>query len=175
MSNQSRDIKKSNFIAQDTVADGDTFDFVTTGGVNRKITKEDLVTLFGLIGSIVQEGDVAGTPVLNKSGTVNNIRNIEDGPGVKASVSAQGGVKVEHDFVNDGVGAAIMKNPTDQTITMRSIVAGSGMAVSEQNGTIEVAVSAVPVTTKTVVVNELGDFPTAVGGVITLEDEIRYL
>lgn len=175
MSNQSRDIKKSNFIAQDTVADGATFDFVTPDGVNRKITFANLAALLGVTGSLQQEGEAAGTPVLNKSGTVNNIRNIVDGPGVKASVSPQGGVKVEHDFLNDSVGAAIMRNPTDQTITLRSIVAGSGMAVSEQNGTIEVAVSAVPVTTKTVVVNELSDFPVAVGGVITLGSDLRYL
>lgn len=173
MSNTSRDIKKSNFTQQTTIPSGATFDFVYNGA-NYKISYADMVASFGTVGTISQLGLSTATPILNIDGTDNQIRNIEDGPGVKASVSSHGGVKVEHNFTQGTTGAQILKNSTETQPIFRTILQGSGISVAEQNGYIQIALSATPVTTKTIIVNEEADFPAAVSGVITLEANTEY-
>ena len=103
MSNQSRGRKKSQFVSQSTVLDTDTLDFVT-GSTNRKIAFSDFKAQLGVTGTIQQEGDPLGTPILNQSGDVNNIRNLENGSGIITSVSPQGGAKVSHNFQQDTTG-----------------------------------------------------------------------
>lgn len=169
-----KDIKKSRFPAVTSLADTAYVDAVLNGQ-NVKILLSDFIALFGTTGSIEQLGEVTGTPVLNISGTINQIRNIVNGPGVSASLSPQSGVQLGHNFTVDKTGAPIMKNETALSPTLRSLVAGSGISVALQNGFIQIALSGTPVTTKTVIVNEESDFPTAVAGVITLEAETQYL
>ncbi len=165
--------KKSDFTAKTTANDTDTFDFVQNGQ-NFKIAKSDLVTLFGTTGSLEQLGEVTGVPVLSKSGTVNRVRNLINGSGVSVTLSPLSGAKISHNFDVDKTGVAIMKNDTDLIPTLRSIIAGPGISVAAQNGFIQIAASATPTSTKTVIVNEISDFPTAVLGVITLEDDTQY-
>jgi len=174
MTDQSRDIKKSKFTGQSTVEDSATFDFVIND-TNRKITKEDLVAEFGTTGTLQQEGDVGGTPILNKSGSINNIRNLEDGPGVKASVSPQGGATIESSFIQDTDGEPILINPTNITPTIASILQGSGISISKVGTAIQISTTDIPIGIKTVIVNALSDLPAAVGGVITLADNTDYL
>lgn len=173
MSNVPRDIKKSQFIQESTIPAGATFDFVYNG-TNYKIPIEDMVTAFGTTGTLSQLGDPAQTPILNVNGTDNEIRNLEDGSGVKASISPLGGAQLDHNFQQDATGAEIVKNITSASPIFRSLVAGSGISVGVQNGYIQIALSATPAATKTVIVNELADFPTAVAGVITLEADTMY-
>lgn len=167
------DIKKSEFIEVSTVNDDATFDFVYNG-TNQKIKKSDLVALFGVLGTLVQKGPITGTPVLQQVGTENQIRNIVDGPGVKASVGPSDGCKIEHDFLQDTSGVALLTYLTSQQPIFRSIIAGTGINVSATNGAIQIALSATPTSNKTVIVNSIADFPTAVGGVITLDPDTQY-
>jgi hypothetical protein len=118
---------------------------------------------------------VLGTPVLNKSGAVNNIRNLEDGPGITASVSAENGITLEHNFLQDTVGSPVLVNPTALQPAIASIEAGDGINVVSIGNHIEISTSAVAASTKTIVVNELSDFPAPVSGVITLLDDREYL
>lgn len=173
MSNVAKDKKKSDFTAQTVVPSGTYFDFVLNGQ-NYKISASDMIAAFGTTGTISQKGDPTQTPILNIDGTDNQIRNLEDGSGVKASISPNGGALLDHNFQQDSTGAQILKNITAASPEFRSIVAGSGISVAEQNGFIQIAVSGTPVTTKTVIVNEEADFPTPVLGVITLEDDKSY-
>lgn len=173
MSNVAKDKKKSNFTAQTTIPSGATFDFVSNNQ-NYKITKENMVSEFGTTGTISQKGDPTQTPILNINGADNQIRNLEDGPGVKASISSLGGAKIEHNFQQDSVGAQILKNITSDSPIFRSLVAGAGISIAEQNGFIQIAQSATPTSTKTIVVDELSDLPSPVGGVITLQATTEY-
>jgi len=173
MTNVARDKKKSNFVEQTSIPSGATFDFVNNG-TNYKITKENMVSEFGTTGSLEQEGASTGTPVLDVDGTTNNIRNIEDGPGVKASVSAENGIKIEHNFTQGSTGAQLISDLTSTQTVFRTLEAGQGINVTEQNGHIQIATSATPATTKTVIINEEADFPTAVAGVITLAEDTQY-
>jgi len=56
----------------------------------------------------------------------------------------------------------------------RSLNAGTGINISASNGQIQIALSAIPAGTKTVIVNDINDFPAAVAGVITLADNTEY-
>jgi len=97
--------KKSDFTGKTLIPSGSTFDFVINGS-NFKILDTDFFAALGVTGTIVQDGAVAGTPVLDTQGTVNNIRNLEDGSGVKSSVSPENGITLEHNFTFDSSGAA---------------------------------------------------------------------
>jgi hypothetical protein len=166
--------KISEFIVDSDVTDSSLVTYVKNGQ-NFTVTQAEYVKLFGVTGSIVQEGSVTGTPVLDVAGTVRNIRNLENGSGVKASVSAQNGVTLEHNFLVDTVGTPIMNDSTLLQPTFPSLLAGTGMQISETNNVITITATGALPATKTVAINQESDFPTAVAGVITLEAGTIYL
>jgi len=143
-------------------------------GQNFTVTQEEYIKLFGTTGSLVQAGDPTATPVLDTQGSVNNIRNLEDGSGVKSSVSAQNGITLAHNFTVDEVGVPIMLNKTLTSPTLPSFIAGTGISIASVGNQIQVAVSGLAASTKTVIVNQLSDFPSAISGVITLKAETDY-
>lgn len=173
MSNQSKGRKISRFIQQNSIPSTANLTYIS-GGVNYQISLADFLSSIGVTGTIVQQGNVLGTPVLDKAGSVNGIRNIEDGSGIRSSVSAEDGITLEHNFTQDTAGVGVVSGLTDAQPKFRSIVGGAGVNVSASNGTIQVALSSIPVSTKTIIVNSLSDFPTPVGGVITLDDNTEY-
>jgi len=134
---RARGIKKSRFPAQTSIPAGATFDFVING-TNIKITKEDLLAALGVTGTIVQQGAVTGTPVLNTQGSVNNIRNLENGFGVKASLSPENGITLDHNFTIDSTGLPIMLNKATTTPDFISLVAKLGITLTAVNNTIEI-------------------------------------
>ncbi len=147
---------------------------VVQNGQNFKISQSDYIAGLGVTGTIVQDGAVTGTPVLDIAGTVNNIRNLENGSGVKASVSAENGITLEHNFIPGSSGTPVLIDETTLTPTILNIVAGTGISVARNNGAIQIATSAVPTSNNTVIVNEITDFPAAVTGVITLVSGTDY-
>lgn len=173
MSNQSNGRKISDFINQTSLPSDAQLTYIS-GNTNYRISLSDFQTSLGVTGTIVQDGAVTGTPVLNTAGSVNKIRNIEDGSGIKSSVSAENGITLEHNFTEDTTGVELISDLTATQPKFRSLVAGPGMNVSASNGTIQIALSAIPASTKTVIVNDINDFPAAVGGIITLADDTEY-
>ena len=169
-------IRKSLFPAKTTVLTGASFDYFTSG-VNYQITFDNFKTALGVTGTIATAGAITGTPVLQTIGTANAIRNLEDGAGVKSSLSPENGITLEHNFTVDAVGIPIMVNPTALSPRLPSMVAGAGMAVTASADGKQVVFSVSPstVTNKTVVVAQESDFPAEVGGIITLADETDYL
>lgn len=165
--------KISEFIGITSV-DDDGVLTVVQNGQNFKISQADYLAQFGVTGTIVQEGDPTATPVLDTQGTVNNIRNFEDGSGFKAAVSAQNGVILDHNFIQDATGVAVLTDITATQPKFRSLLGGAGINVAGSNGSIQIALSAIPVSTKTVIVNQLSDFPAAVAGIITLCPDTEY-
>jgi len=167
--------KKSDFVSTSTVDDASFFDMVVNG-TNLKIPKADLITALGMTGSLSQVGSVTGTPVLDAAASADKlIRNLESGSGVKASVSPENGITLEHNFTFDDTGAPLTPDSSATSPTIRSLVAGSGVSVGASGDIIQIALSAVPASTKTVVINQISDFPTAVVGVIPLAANTDYL
>jgi hypothetical protein len=153
-------------------ADSDVFTIVKNG-VNVKMTKANLVAGLGVTGSIVQDGASTGTPVLDTQGTVNNIRNIEDGKGILSSVSAENGLTLEHNFTQDATGTPIVSDINDASPTFRSLVEGEGVDITVSGDAITIEFEGIP--SDVVVVNEKADLPAAVSGTITLSDDTAYL
>jgi hypothetical protein len=165
--------KISEFVSQTAVPDDGFITFVYNGQ-NFKISQEQYLAQFGVTGTIVQSGAITGVPVLNKQATVNNIRNVEPATGIKASVSPQNGLKLETDLLKSTSGVQVLVNETTAP-KIRALVAGSGIAIADTGDNIQVSVTAAPVSSKTVIVNQLSDFPPAISGVITLESDTDYL
>jgi len=147
---------------------------VVQNGQNFSITQENYLAQFGVTGTIVQAGASSGTPILNIEGTVNEIRTVEDGPGIVSGVSAENGLTLAHNFTVNQVGAPIMLNPTQASPTFPSLIGSDSIAVEQVGNQIKFETTAEPVSTSTVIINEIADFPTAVGGVITLADDTDY-
>ena len=124
--------KKSEFVQQSTVLANSYLDYVVNG-TNYKIAYNDFVTGLGVTGTIVQEGAVTGTAILDVDGTINQIRNLESGSGIVTSVSAENGAKISHNFTANADGLPILLNTTAASPTIASIVAGSGISVTAVN------------------------------------------
>jgi len=166
-------LKKSLFNALTSAEEDATFDFVQNG-TNYKITKSDLVALFGTTGSLAQEGDVTGIATLHQSGDVNYIRNLIGGAGIAASLSAAGGIQLSHSFVSGADGVPVFTGLTENTPLIRSLVAGPGVSLSVADRSVQISASDTPVSTKTVLVNTMSDFPAPSSGVITLAASTAY-
>jgi hypothetical protein len=121
--------KKSQFTQQSTVLANSYLDYFVNG-TNYKISYDNFVSGLGVTGTIVQEGAVTGAPILDVDGTINNIRNIEDGPGISANISAENGVVLAHSFTQDATGTPIFLNTTANSPTFASLVAGSGIDIT---------------------------------------------
>lgn len=130
--------KKSEFVQQNTVLANSYLDYVVNG-TNYKISYDNFVANLGVTGSIVQDGAVTGAPVLDVDGTVNRIRNIENGSGVLANVSAENGVKLSHNFVNDATGTPIFLSTTADQPVFASLVAGNGITITPTSNYVTIA------------------------------------
>ena len=124
--------KKSEFVQQSTVLANSYLDYVVNG-TNYKISYDNFVSGLGVTGTIVQEGAVTGTAILDVDGTVNQIRNLEAGPGIVTSVSAENGAKISHNFTASADGLPILLNTTAASPTIASIVAGAGISIATVN------------------------------------------
>ena len=135
MVNRAEGVKQSDFTAQTSIPAGSYLGFFASG-YNYKITYENFIGTLGVTGTIAQDGNVSATPVLDVQGTINYIRNIEDGYGIVANVSAENGITLSHNFTVDTTGEAIMQSPATASPTFVSIVGGLGITVTTVDATI---------------------------------------
>lgn len=154
----------------------DTITFVRNNQ-NYKTTLNDLVNAIGALGALSSVGDDLGIPVLEQPAAfVNQIRKIIGGAGVQVSTSPMNGIQVETNFLQGDIsGVQVLSSPTANPL-IKSLRAqsGSGISVSDGGSFIQIGFSETPVTSRTVVINSIDDFPTPVDGVIELEDRIDY-
>ena len=130
--------KKSLFPAHSEIPSSATLDFVS-GGVNYQISLADFLTALNVTGSIVQDGNSLGVPILDTQAAVNNIRNLEvsSTSGLSAEVSAENGITLEFDAqVASGSGTAVLSS----TNKIRNIKAGSGCTVTLSGDDIVITV-----------------------------------
>ena len=131
-------VRQSDFEALTSITPGSYFGFFYNG-YNYKITYANFISGLGVTGTIVQDGAVTGTPVLDVSGTVNNIRNLENGSGIACSVSAENGITIAHNFTVNSTGSPLMLNSTALSPTFVSLVAGTGITLTAASSTITLA------------------------------------
>ncbi len=148
---------------------------VVSNGQNFTIPFSDFKNALGVTGTLSTEGDPLGVPVLiEPSPSEYKIRNIESSKGVIASTSPDNGVLLGTSFIN-GPGAKIIKDLTQDSLTFRALIAGSGINVSESGDQIQISAVAAAESTKTIIVSQLSDLPSPIGGAITLVNDTDYL
>jgi len=138
MTTRAQGRKKSDFVAKTTVEAGGYLDYVVNG-TNYKISYDNFISNLGVTGSIVQDGAVTGAAILDTQGSVNNIRNLENGSGIVANVSPENGVILAHNFTQDSTGAAIFLNTTADSPTFASLVAGNGIGITSTDSYVTIA------------------------------------
>jgi hypothetical protein len=138
MADRAYGVKQSEFTAQTSILAGSYLGFFANG-YNYKITYDNFLSGLGVTGSIAQDGAVTGTPVLDIQGTVNLIRNLEDGSGIVTNVSAENGITIAHNFTVNSTGEPLMQNIAAASPTFVSLVGGVGIAVTTSGQTIEIA------------------------------------
>jgi len=167
-------VKKSNFSAQTSLDSSDTVDFVRNGQ-NFKMTITNFLASLGVTGTLIQKGGLTSIPILNKSGTVNEIRNIEPGAGILPTLDSEDAILLSHNFAQGDAGSPILYNPTDDQPVIRNLVPGTGVTIAPSGNNLVIDLSGATPASNVVVVNSMADFPTAVSGVITLGNDSAYL
>ena len=174
MTNRARGRKTSGFPSSTTIPSDAVISFIS-GGVNYQIPIGNFESELGVTGTIVQDGDVTGVPVLDTQGSVNNIRNIEPGAGIAASVSTENGITIEHNFQVGSGGVPILTGPTADSPMIGDIVAGDNISVAATAGGVEVScIKIPPLPSNVVMVSAMTDFPAAVAGVRILAADTHY-
>jgi len=168
--------KISSFTGQSLLDNADLFTFVRSG-TNFNVSFTDFKNDLGVTGTLNQVGDPLGVPVLDQpGGNTNNIRNIESTKGIIASVSAQDGIAIGANFAQSTGGLPIIESLNAPIYNFRTIKAEAPLQVTVEGDSIVIKETGSPLAaTNTVIVSTIDDFPTAVGGVITLADDINYV
>lgn len=169
MVNGVKGVKKSNFVDSGVTAipGTATLDYVSAG-VNLKVSFTNFLAQLGTTGSIVQDGAVTGVPVLDKSGTINNIRNLEPDNSLAISISPENGITMSWNATFDQTGVPLTPLATASPIVMRSLVAGTGIGIAASGDTVVVTATGVTVPTDTIIINQESDFPVQDASTITL-------
>lgn len=168
--------KESQFTTLNTFG---TSDLVTglSSGTNYNFSYTALFDAFSGMGSFNQVGDPLGAPILEQpvSG-VNNIRNIESNKGVIASISPENGVMLGCNFTQTGTGLDLITDTSEDIYNFKKLQAGSNISLTDNDNYIQINFDPTSAAaSKTVIISQESDFPTAVSGVITLESDTDYL
>ena len=138
MYERSYGVKQSDFTQQTSIISGSFLGFFANG-YNYKISYDNFLGGLGVTGTIAQDGAVTGTPVLDIQGTVNYIRNLEDGSGIVTNVSAENGITIAHNFTVNTTGQPLMQDIAAASPMFVSLVGGTGISCTTVGDTIEIA------------------------------------
>jgi hypothetical protein len=138
MYERSYGVKQSDFTQQTSIISGSFLGFFANG-YNYKISYDNFLGGLGVTGTIDEDGAVTGTPVLDIQGTVNYIRNLEDGSGIVTNVSAENGITIAHNFTVNTTGEPLMQDIASASPMFVSLVGGTGIAVATVGDTIEIS------------------------------------
>ena len=130
--------KKSEFVQKTTVESGGYLDYVVNN-TNYKISYDNFVNGLGVTGSIVQDGAVTGSAILDTQGSVNNIRNLENGSGIVTNISPENGVIIAHNLTADTTGSPLFLNTTADSPTVASLVACAGISLTSTDNYVTIA------------------------------------
>ena len=151
--------KISQFNVSTSLTDSDLFTFVVNS-TNKTISYSDFKLSLGVTGVLNQAGNALAAPVLDKVGSDYNIRNIESGPGIITSISAENGVTLRWDIDQDTTGVPIVENLSNPKPDIASLVAGQGLSITKTENAITLTNTVDPATglSNRVVVTQASDF-----------------
>ena len=127
--------------------------------------------------SLNNVGNSLAVPILDQpQAGVNDFRMIESGYGIYASVSAENGINISTNFTQPSGGASIIEDLSASVINFRGLKGIAPIEINLVNGFLEFSESSSPLAqTNTRIISGISDFPNAIAGVITLEDNINYV
>lgn len=135
MVDRSYGVRQSQFIEETSIPAGSSLGFFNNG-YNYQITYANFIAGLGVTGSIAQDGDPTGVPVLDIQGTVNYIRNLEAGDGISLNVSPQNGITVAVNFASDSAGEPVVHDLASAQPVFVSLVEGNGITLETVDDTI---------------------------------------
>lgn len=151
--------KISSFTNQALFQDTDLITFVRNG-TNFNGAFSTLKLSLGVTGTLSPVGSSLAVPVLDQpvAGT-NNIRAIESGAGIIASVSAENGISLKWNVAQDSVGVSLTSGLTNSKPVISSITAGLGISILKTGNNIVLTNTVDPATglSNRVVVTEAAD------------------
>jgi hypothetical protein len=147
----------------------------TRNATTYKIPFASMATSLGVTGTLSSIGAATAVNILQQpTAGVNQIRAILPSHGMTAVVGPEGSMNIRTNLANAGTGETLIKDNTANQILFKSLTAGDGITLTANANDITVATTTATVTTKTVIVTEIADFPAAVAGVITFADDTDY-
>ena len=128
-------MKISQFNVSTTLNDSDLLTFVVNS-TNKTVSFADFKDGLGVTGSICQAGNPLGVPILDTSGTTFNIRNLDGGAGIAASVSAENGIALRWNVSQDATGVALVDDINATKPVVSSLVGGDGVSITKTDDAI---------------------------------------
>jgi hypothetical protein len=167
-----QDIDQSIAETSNTVADNFVF---TRNGTAFKIPFASMSASLGVTGKIQPVGAPTAVSILNQpSKGFNFIRSIMPTQGITATLDPYGSIGIKTNLANAGGTGLPIKDTTAAQISFRGITAGDGVTVTQRTNDILISTTTTTVTSKTVIVTEVEDFPSPINGVITFDDNTDY-
>lgn len=121
--------KESQFTVK-TLADDSDFVRMFVPGTNLAISFGDFKTSLGVTGTLTAIGDPLGVQVLSEPTPSDyQIRAIESGNGILASVSPENGIALNWNVSQDGTGVSITSGLTNAQPAFSSLSAGLGISI----------------------------------------------
>jgi len=151
--------KISSFTGEASLVGSDLITFVRAG-TNFNVTFTGLINSLGVTGTLETIGDPLGSPVLNQPAAgINEIRNIESGPGILASISPQDGITIEWNVAQDNIGVSLTSGLANSEPVISSLTAGLGLSIVKTGNNIVFTNTVDPATglSNRVVVTEAAD------------------
>ncbi len=128
--------KISSFNVSTSLNDSDLFTFVVNG-TNKNVKFSDFKLGLGVTGTLTAIGDPLAVQVLNEPTAQDyQIRAIESGAGILASVSPQNGITLDWNVLQDTVGEPIVVNLTSAQPSLCSLKAGTGISITKDGGAL---------------------------------------
>ena len=167
--------KESQFTVKTNIIDSD-FIRMFVPGQNLAISFSDFKLSLGVTGTLTAIGDPLGVPVLQEPTAGDfQIRTIESGAGVIASVSPENGITLDWNVAQDVVGFPITSGLTNPQPVMSSLIAGTGMSIAQGTNSLILSATGETTPTNTVIINQESDFPVQNGTTITLSASTRFV
>ena len=109
-----------------------------------------------------------GNNVLDQQGLINNIRSLLEGAGIDVTLDVNENLVISQDVIQTGTGAEVIKDIAAAQYEYRTLTGTGGISVTESGDDLIIsgAAGSIP---NLVIVQSVSDFPAAVAGVITLE------
>ncbi|MBL4622909.1 MAG: hypothetical protein JKY89_10965 [Immundisolibacteraceae bacterium] len=151
--------KISSFTGEAALTGTDLITFVRAG-TNFNVTFTGLINSLGVTGTLEPIGAPSGTPVLNQPAAgINEIRNIESGPGILASISPESGITIKWNVAQDNIGVPLTSGLNNSEPVISSLFAGQGISIVKDGDKITLTNTVDPATglSNRVVVTEAAD------------------